>query len=88
VIGNIVFGNSWQYVPKPGGFLKKVRLQTRYYMRDVFLGRPHPFPPALEANFNALQQIRVATLAVTPDNTNIASMQDSWRAPGTIGHNK
>lgn len=57
VIGNIVSGNWWQYVPKPGGFLRKVWIQTRYYIWDVFHGRPHPFPPTVEANFNALQQI-------------------------------
>jgi thiosulfate reductase cytochrome b subunit len=57
VIANIVSGNWWQYVPKPDGFLRKVWIQTRYYLWDVFLGRPHPFPPTLQNNFNALQQI-------------------------------
>jgi len=57
VIGNIVSGNWWQYVPKPGNFLKNVWIQTRYYLWDVFFGRPIPFPPTVKNNFNALQQI-------------------------------
>ena len=57
VIANSVSGNWWQYVPKPGSFLKNVWIQTRYYLWDVFRGRPHPFPPTPENNFNALQQI-------------------------------
>jgi len=57
VIANIISGNWWQYVPKPGEFSKNVWIMTRYYLWDVFKGRPHPFPPTLENNFNALQQI-------------------------------
>jgi thiosulfate reductase cytochrome b subunit len=57
VIANVVSGNWWQYVPKPGGFWRKVVRQMRFYAWGIFLGEPHPFPPTLEANFNALQQI-------------------------------
>ncbi|MBF0374332.1 MAG: cytochrome b/b6 domain-containing protein [Alphaproteobacteria bacterium] len=57
VIANIVSGNWWQYVPKPGGFVKRCLVQTRFYCWDIFWGRPHPYPPTLAANFNSLQQI-------------------------------
>src|SRR4051812_7941275 len=57
VVANILSGNWWQYVPKPGGFWRKVWRQLRFYAWGIFLGEPHPYPPTLEANFNALQQI-------------------------------
>ncbi len=57
VIGNIVSGNWWQFVPKPDNFLKNIWLQTRFYIWDIFLGRPHPFAVTLERHFNPLQQI-------------------------------
>ena len=57
VVANIVSGNWWQYVPKPAGFLDRVMVQTRFYLWGIFRGEPHPFPPTLQNNFNALQQI-------------------------------
>jgi thiosulfate reductase cytochrome b subunit len=57
VVANIVSGNWWQYVPKPGGFWRKVITQIRFYVWGIFRGEPHPYPPTLESNFNALQQI-------------------------------
>jgi thiosulfate reductase cytochrome b subunit len=57
VIANIVSGNWWQYVPKPGGFVHRCLRQIRFYMWGIFRGEPHPYPPTKEANFNSLQQI-------------------------------
>lgn len=57
VIANIVSGNWWQYVPKPGGFVMRCLRQTRFYVWGIFWGEVHPYPPTLAANFNALQQI-------------------------------
>lgn len=57
VVANIVTGNWWQYVPKPGEFLEKCRRQIRFYAYGIFRGEPHPYPPTTQANFNALQQI-------------------------------
>jgi thiosulfate reductase cytochrome b subunit len=57
VVGNIVSGNWWQYVPKPGGFLHRCWVQTRFYCWGIFTGARHPYPPTAEANFNSLQQI-------------------------------
>jgi len=57
VVANIVSGNWWQYVPKPGGFWRKVSLQLRFYAWGIFRGETHPYPPTAQNNFNALQQI-------------------------------
>jgi len=57
VVANIVSGNWWQYVPKPGGFVQKCVRQIRFYCYGIFKNEPHPYPPTTEANFNALQQI-------------------------------
>jgi thiosulfate reductase cytochrome b subunit len=57
VVANIMSGNWWQYVPKPGGFWRKVLRQMRFYAWGIFRGEPHPYPPTLANNFNALQQI-------------------------------
>jgi thiosulfate reductase cytochrome b subunit len=57
VIANIVSGNWWQYVPKPGGFVQRCLRQIRFYAWGIFRGEPHPYPPTPDANFNSLQQI-------------------------------
>ncbi|HEY0837150.1 MAG TPA: cytochrome b/b6 domain-containing protein [Azospirillum sp.] len=57
VVANIVSGNWWQYVPKPGGFVRRCLRQIRFYAWGIFRGEPHPYPPTPEANFNSLQQI-------------------------------
>jgi thiosulfate reductase cytochrome b subunit len=55
VIANIITGNWWQFIPKPAHYVRNVLIQIRFYVWDVFLGRPHPFPATLESNFNVLQ---------------------------------
>jgi thiosulfate reductase cytochrome b subunit len=57
VIANMVSGNWWQYVPKPGGFIQRCWRQTKFYLFGIFRGEAHPYPPTEKANFNALQQI-------------------------------
>lgn len=57
VVGNIVSGNWWQYVPKPDGFWLRIRTQFRYYAFGIFRGEEPPYPPSEAANFNAMQQI-------------------------------
>ena len=56
-VGNIVTGNWWQFVPHPHRYASRAWLQMRFYMWDIFFGRPHPFPPTPESNFNPLQQV-------------------------------
>ncbi|WP_346285124.1 cytochrome b/b6 domain-containing protein [Zoogloea sp.] len=57
VIGNIVTGNWWQYVPKPPGIIQRCLRQMQYYGSGIFKGEPEPFPPTPETNFNALQAV-------------------------------
>jgi thiosulfate reductase cytochrome b subunit len=57
VVANIISGNWWQYVPKPHEYLRRLWIQSRFYAFDIFLGKPHPFPPTKDENFNPLQQI-------------------------------
>jgi thiosulfate reductase cytochrome b subunit len=57
VIANIVTGNWWQYVPKPGGFGERINRQIRYYAWGIFRGEQPPYHPTEQANFNAMQQI-------------------------------
>ncbi len=57
VVGNIVTGNWWQFVPKPQGYLGRAWLQVRFYIWDIFHGKETPFPATPENNFNPLQQV-------------------------------
>jgi len=57
VLANIVSGNWWQYVPKPPGVLARCWRQAVFYGWGIFKGEPHPYPPTVEANFNALQAV-------------------------------
>lgn len=56
VIGNVITGNWWQFVPDPHGFLGRVWLQTRYYVWGIFQGEAPPFPATADHNFNPMQQ--------------------------------
>ena len=44
VIANIFSGNWWQYVPKPGGFWRKVMRQMQFYAWGIFRGRTTSLP--------------------------------------------
>ncbi len=57
VLANIVSGNWWQYVPKQPGVLTRCWRQAVFYGWGIFKGEPHPYPPTMEANFNALQAL-------------------------------
>ena len=57
VIGNIVTGNWWQYIPKPPGIIKRCLTQMKYYGSGIFKGEPEPYPPTPEVNFNVLQAL-------------------------------
>ncbi len=46
-----------QFLPGRKGVAKAVKLQTRYYLRDIFKGLPAPFRPSRERKLNVLQQI-------------------------------
>jgi len=57
VVGNIVSGNWWQFVPKPPGIFERVFKQAMWYGIGIFRGDPHPHEPSKEQNFNALQAL-------------------------------
>ncbi len=57
VVGNIVSGNWWQYMPKPEGFWLRIRNQARYHLWGIFRGEDPPYPPTATNNFTAMQQI-------------------------------
>lgn len=57
VVGNIVSGNWWQYVPKQPGVIARCMVQAKFYLWGIFRGEPHPYPPTAEANFNAMQAL-------------------------------
>jgi len=57
VVGNIVTGNWWQFVPKPPGIMQRMIEQAKYYGYGMFVGASNPHSPTKEENFNALQAV-------------------------------
>jgi formate dehydrogenase gamma subunit len=46
-----------QFLPDRKGVTEAVKLQTKYYLRDIFKGLPASFRPSSEHKLNVLQQI-------------------------------
>jgi thiosulfate reductase cytochrome b subunit len=57
VVGNFATGNWQQYVPTFDGYPGRAMLQVRYYLWDIFFGRPAPFPTTKAEHFNPLQKV-------------------------------
>lgn len=57
VIGNIVSGNWWQFVPKPPGVVPRMMAQTKWYAFGIFRGDPSPHEPTPAEHFNAMQAV-------------------------------
>lgn len=57
LVANFASGNWQQYVPKLRGYPGHALKQIRYYLWDIFLGRPAPFPTTPEDHFNPLQKV-------------------------------
>lgn len=57
LVGNVVTGNWRQYVPRFHEYVGHAILQIRYYLWDIFFGRPAPFPTSPENHFNPLQKV-------------------------------
>jgi len=57
VVANITSGNWQHYIPKLRGYPGQAAKQLRYYLWDIFLGRPSPFPTTPEDHFNPLQKV-------------------------------
>jgi thiosulfate reductase cytochrome b subunit len=57
LVASQVSGNWKQFVPPSADLLRRIGLQARFYVWDIFRGRPQPFSVTQENNFNPLQQI-------------------------------
>lgn len=57
VVANFASGNWQQYVPRWQGYTRQGLLQVKYYLYDIFLGRPAPFPTTPADHFNPLQKV-------------------------------
>ena len=53
---SVVNGNIKNYLPHFRQFFTKLYRQTRFYLFDIFLGRPHPYPAEKGNKFNPLQK--------------------------------
>ncbi len=56
-IGNLFTSNGKYYRLRLKGLMKRLALQTRYYVVGVFKGEEAPFPVSKERKFNPLQQV-------------------------------
>jgi thiosulfate reductase cytochrome b subunit len=57
LLGNFGLGNGRYYRLAPGDLSYGALRQTRYYLLDIFLGEPHPFPHTATRKFNPLQKL-------------------------------
>lgn len=46
-----------QFVPRKEGLIASLMAQANYYLRGIFLGKPHPVRKDLERKLNPLQQV-------------------------------
>jgi thiosulfate reductase cytochrome b subunit len=63
--GNILTGNGRHFRPHGADFGRRVWVQTRYYLWDIFSGAPQPYPPTPGNHHNALQVV-VYSLVMYP----------------------
>jgi len=56
LVTSIINGNIKNYMPNFGEIFTRLYRQTRFYLYDIFLGRPHPYPPEKGNKFNPLQK--------------------------------
>jgi Ni/Fe-hydrogenase b-type cytochrome subunit len=54
---HLASGQIRQYLPEPKGFFSQAIQQTRFYLRGIFKGEPHPFEKVPEQRLNPLQQV-------------------------------
>jgi thiosulfate reductase cytochrome b subunit len=59
---NIISGNIRQYIPIVKGIIKKLTIQSEYYLSGIFKNSEHPFETNKENKFNPLQQITYAQI--------------------------
>ncbi len=56
LVTSIINGNIKNYMPNFGEIFTRLYRQARFYLYDIFLGRPHPYPPEKGDKFNPLQK--------------------------------
>lgn len=54
---HLTTGEIRQYLPRPHGFFEDAIEQARYYLKGIFMGKPHPFEKRPDRKLNPLQQI-------------------------------
>ncbi|MBC7952844.1 MAG: cytochrome b/b6 domain-containing protein [Rhodospirillaceae bacterium] len=59
---NAASGNWRQYLSLRDGFACRAMVQARYYLWDIFQGKPQPYPATPDIKFNALQQLIYALI--------------------------
>lgn len=59
-IFNLLSGNIKYYIPQAKTLLRKLRVQTKYYLLGIFNKEPHPFHHNEKDKFNPLQKITYA----------------------------
>jgi thiosulfate reductase cytochrome b subunit len=56
ILGNLFTSNGHHYKIARKGFIKRLKVQSFYYIKGVFKGEKEPFPPSAEQKFNPIQQ--------------------------------
>jgi thiosulfate reductase cytochrome b subunit len=54
---HLATGAIGQFIPAPRDFFSLAVAQTRYYLRGIFAGAPHPFERSAAGKLNVLQQV-------------------------------
>lgn len=54
---HLASGDIRQFLPRPRGFFDQAISQSRFYLRGIFKGEPHPFEKTPDRKLNPLQQI-------------------------------
>lgn len=54
---HLVSGEIRQYIPRPYGFFDQAIEQSKFYLKGIFSGAPHPFEKTPQKKLNPLQQL-------------------------------
>lgn len=54
---HLVSGEIRQYIPRPYGFFDQAIEQSKFYLKGIFSGAPHPFEKTPQRKLNPLQQL-------------------------------
>ena len=54
---NLITARMLQYIPRPWELWRGALVQAKFYLWDIFRGKPHPFETGPENKYNPLQRI-------------------------------